>query len=364
MFVSRGYFASVNCLREVVAAIDLKKPRIVVHEADTLKGGAGLEELRMELTDVSHRNAIFSDDKSVIRWFRLADFQVQSLLLIVQQMLTSSPTYRNKAEPLKLYIPGSILDKPLVFRHPVVLYASRHNPGAAEAAEEMRVMYNQVSWIDAPPPSLQEVQTNPLVSLAALGRKMSRKMSIENLGGKRLSISESSQSSKLPTARRSDLEAVTPSSWRRVSGAQTSRGHADAAAPSASHFLLYLNRHTFGRHTHDGSAGALLAQEIRNAWDAKFKIVLLHEKDPARGGCEFKTFFLTSPQNLIEDGLYRQQLATPFEGDEAHRKVSRALYAKALGAVMETSQSASMQRAAAGLRKSATQSLQLSPSRK
>eukprot|EP00966_Prymnesium_polylepis_P323405 7379608-Prymnesium_polylepis.2 len=99
MFVSRGYFASVNCLREVVAAIDLKKPRIVVHEADTLKGGAGLEELRMELTDVSHRNAIFSDDKSVIRWFRLADFQVQSLLLIVQQMLTSSPTYRNKAEP-------------------------------------------------------------------------------------------------------------------------------------------------------------------------------------------------------------------------------------------------------------------------
>eukprot|EP00966_Prymnesium_polylepis_P323404 7379608-Prymnesium_polylepis.1 len=70
----------------------------------------------------------------------------------------------------------------------------------------MRVMYNQVSWIDAPPPSLQEVQTNPLVSLAALGRKMS----IENLGGKRLSISESSQSSKLPTARRSDSEAVTP----------------------------------------------------------------------------------------------------------------------------------------------------------
>ena len=104
-------------------------------------------------------------------------------------------------------------------------------------------------------------------------------------------------------------------------------------------------RHTFGE-----SEGKLLAREIRSAWDAKLNIVLLHEKDPARGGCEFKTFFLTTPHNLIEEGLYRQQLATPFEADEAHRKVSRSLLAKALGAKvsvlrgMDTLQNVSVQR--------------------
>eukprot|EP00966_Prymnesium_polylepis_P191964 4448524-Prymnesium_polylepis.2 len=116
-------------------------------------------------------------------------------------------------------------------------------------------------------------------------------------------------------------------------------------APLVSHFLLYLNRHTFGE-----SEGELLAREIRSAWDAKLNIVLLHEKDPARGGCEFNTFFLTTPHNLIEEGLYRQQLATPFEADEAHRKVSRSLLAKALGAKvsvlrgMDTLQNVSVQR--------------------
>ena len=118
-------FESVNCLREVVAAIDLKKPRILVHEADTLKGGATLEELRMELTNVSHRIAIFSDDKCVIRWFRLVEFQYQSLLLVVQQMLMASPTYRQKTEPLKLTIPGSIMAKPLVFPYRVELCECR-----------------------------------------------------------------------------------------------------------------------------------------------------------------------------------------------------------------------------------------------
>ena len=105
----------------MVAAINQKKPHIIVHEADTFKGGATLEELQIELTNVTHRMAIFADNKTVISWYRLAEFQLQSLLLIVQQMLMSSPTYRKKTEPLKLYIPGSILDKPLVFPHPVVL---------------------------------------------------------------------------------------------------------------------------------------------------------------------------------------------------------------------------------------------------
>ena len=119
---------SANCLREVVAAIEQRKPRILVHEADPAKGGAGLEELRNELKSTDHRNAIFPEGFTTVKWSRLADFQLQSLTLIVEQMLMSSPTYRGEAGRLKPYIPGSILDKPLVFPHPVVLCECRAVP--------------------------------------------------------------------------------------------------------------------------------------------------------------------------------------------------------------------------------------------
>ena len=118
-------FVSANCLREVVATIKQRKPRILVHEADPAKGGAGLEELRNELKDTEHRKALFPEGHSVITWSRLADFQLQSLLMIVEQMLMSSPTSTDEAERRELYIPGSILDKPLVFPRPVVLCKCR-----------------------------------------------------------------------------------------------------------------------------------------------------------------------------------------------------------------------------------------------
>jgi len=313
-----------------VAAIDQKKQRILVHEADAFKGGAGLEELRMELTNVSHRIAIFSDDKSVIKWFRLVDFQLQSLQLIVQQMLMSTPKYRNKTEPLELYIPGSILDKPLAFPHQVVLYASRHNPGAAEAAEELRVTYNQVRWTDTPPLSFQMSQSQRRLKLPARQKRYTsssrRSQQEDTPPSDRLSnVHPTTGAALAPGASTRELvPAITgpPHASQRTSSAD----HSDPATPLASHFLLYLNRHTYC-----GPEGASLETEIKKAWAAKLKIVLLHEKDNARGGCEFETFLLTTAQCLIEEGLYRRQLATPFEGDETHRKVSRALFAKALG---------------------------------
>ena len=71
-------FVSANCLREVVAAIEQRKPRIVVHEPDPAKGGGQLEELRNELINGEHRDAIFSNGTSVITWYRLTEFQLRS----------------------------------------------------------------------------------------------------------------------------------------------------------------------------------------------------------------------------------------------------------------------------------------------
>ena len=63
--------------------------------------------------------------------------------------------------------------------------------------------------------------------------------------------------------------------------------------------LLYLCEKTLL-----GAEGAALAEELRLARAAGFPIVMLHENDPAKGGCEFGRFFETTPQDLISGGLY------------------------------------------------------------
>ena len=70
----------------------------------------------------------------------------------------------------------------------------------------------------------------------------------------------------------------------------------------------------------------------------KISIVLVHEADPAKGGCEFGTFFGTTPQGLIDEGIYQEiaiALHTP-----PHRAVSLALVVQALGATKDAARQA------------------------
>ena len=97
----------------------------------------------------------------------------------------------------------------------------------------------------------------------------------------------------------------------------------------ATHFLLYLNFDTFL-----DSPGKQLAEELRKARAANFNVIMAHENDPARGGCEFVRFFSVTPQDLISGGLYKALAFACYPGE--HRATSMALLAKALGAVPMT----------------------------
>ena len=79
-------------------------------------------------------------------------------------------------------------------------------------------------------------------------------------------------------------------------------------------------------------SGERLAEEVRAARQHGLPIVMAHENDEERDGCEFATFFSTTPGDLVSDGLYKA-LAVAFVHGSAHRQVSLALFAKALGAV-------------------------------
>ena len=72
-------------------------------------------------------------------------------------------------------------------------------------------------------------------------------------------------------------------------------------ADDATHMLLYLNEETW--------SDERLAEQVKKARADKLKIVMAHENDLDRGGCEFSKFFETTPQELIAGGLYNGDLA-------------------------------------------------------
>ena len=64
-FLSKGYFLSRNCVREVVSTIEKKKPLLLVHEADPGKGGAPIEFLRDKECPDECRTPIFDAGRRV-----------------------------------------------------------------------------------------------------------------------------------------------------------------------------------------------------------------------------------------------------------------------------------------------------------
>lgn len=120
LFLSRGFFKSRNCLREVRRAAATSKPLILVHEENLNKGGLPLEASVQECP-VELRGYVFgaaaggagedapatSPPRTPITWHRYTDFQRLSLKLIAEQILLASPEFC-ELPSVPLYLPGEI----------------------------------------------------------------------------------------------------------------------------------------------------------------------------------------------------------------------------------------------------------------
>ena len=220
--------------------------------------------------------------ESVVPWARLRDFQRISLRMIASELVALSPLYRNQPHLLEggLFIPGE--RKCARFRQPVRLLYSGANRGAKAVAEELQR-------------AAAELQPG------------------------------------LPFGLTEDPDAPPP----------------------PTHFLLYLNRGSFvseggksqdavesdgPRHNQPAStisnqpAGST-ATMVRWALQQgdEVRIVLVHEQDPARGGCAFRRFFEVTPRDVIRAKLY-STLAIPLYPTHEHRAVSTINILRALGA--------------------------------
>jgi len=153
LFLSGGYLQSRNCLREVQATVDQDKPYMLVHEQDQTHGGAPLDKLMQQLTDVELRKQIF-DGRVPIVWHRIADFQIVSLKLIAQEMLSHTPAY--KGSGLSLVVPRGILQQTIKFPTPVISYTSQHNLGAFEILQALALAYSGVTITTTGPPPMPQ----------------------------------------------------------------------------------------------------------------------------------------------------------------------------------------------------------------
>ena len=289
LFVSKGYFVSKNCLREAVCALELEKPLALVH--DPVRGGAALDFIMNEECPARLLSPIF-DNRSIIMWHRIADFQLVSLKLLAEQMLLGSPEYRREAA-LELEVPGELSAARLRFPTPVLLYTSPNNAGVLAAA---RSILKEM-------PTFRSTSTTPS-AIAGLAETMQKE-------------EEANRSAEAAARARKGLHFALPSS-----GA----GFGNKKKEEATHFLLYLNTETFV-----GEAGEVFAEQVRTARAVNMPILMLHETDPAAGGCEFSKFFQTTPHDLIADGLYGA-LAMSFL-PHPFRTVSVKAAAKSIGAV-------------------------------
>ena len=232
VFLSHSYFKSKNCLREVQATVDKKKPFMCTHEADQSKGGGPLEEIQSEVEDEQLNHAIFTEERLITVWYRISDFQLISLKQIVEFTLLQTPAYK-KHSALPIYVPGELLCEHLGFHTPVRLYASPLNPGARELAAELEKAYVDI--------------------------KVTTELSTNLSGG----------GAEAPPLKRLPSCCISPD---RRTKAPTSTS--DGA--TATHFLLYLNFHTYL-----GDVGKQLAEELRSALAAQLPIVMAHENGEA-----------------------------------------------------------------------------------
>ena len=172
LFMSKGYFLSRACLIEARACRDLKKPLILVQEADRSNGGASLPELFSECPD-DLREYVFGDatqlpsgpqsDLDVIVWNRSKEFHLVSLIRIAEALLNAcslpvaieppltrltahSPSLKRQPsalhrKPRTLYSPSALAEQPLALSGQLEVMISSANPAAHDLANSLSVSF-------------------------------------------------------------------------------------------------------------------------------------------------------------------------------------------------------------------------------
>ena len=230
----------------------MEKPIVLVHEVDELKGGERLEVMKNECP-AELRQFVFGDDsvgglREIIQWHRVTPFQISALLRIASSVIQPS------------------LDTSVHLSRDASTPRPRHSAGTKNQA-----LYLASACTEEKPflPEGLVVYVSPN-NPGAMAR-------MKELISSDSAVSITSEASSLRNT---------------------------AFSKKATHMCLYLNASTFIAVDGDPHAGENLAAEVTSARASGIPMVLLHENDLTRGGCAFERFFYSTPDPLIDAGLY------------------------------------------------------------
>eukprot|EP00592_Proboscia_alata_P023596 CAMPEP_0194424146 /NCGR_PEP_ID=MMETSP0176-20130528/23412_1 /TAXON_ID=216777 /ORGANISM="Proboscia alata, Strain PI-D3" /LENGTH=2584 /DNA_ID=CAMNT_0039233745 /DNA_START=230 /DNA_END=7984 /DNA_ORIENTATION=+ len=312
LYYSRGYFRSKNCRREIYAAMYLDKPIIVLYEGDdsTVEdmknecmdhcGGNNVEKdcpgsaciLKRLLEGDTNMKSLQHNDPCCthgpIQWLNEGCFSAAAKNRIYSQILGNLPHYKRYPNLLLeqgIRVPGELSQVSLDAPINILTHRSKHS--CSDVAEELKTILPE--------------EKSDLISV--YDARMFFKKNMQEID----SFLE-------------DDRVIKSSNQAEIQ-------HNDLATPqnlpndNPSFLLLYLNKFTF-----EGCAEyqSELASVIQSCIDqSEISIVLVHEKDIAKGGCDFGCFFTSAPEELIKppNNLFRD-IATPLYKSKEYRIVS------------------------------------------
>ena len=315
VFVQEGYFASPNCMRELLRATLEGVPIITLLEPDRMKGGlSGRPELILALLEEASaqyehwgltremvewgypapsaqqlHDALFAH--APIEWDRLLAFQDMTVRLLADRLLPEGHGETFVRDEVAKRQPHMLPQHCTELGRSFHVYCSTsNNPGALEllvelaAAHELRLTHEP---LDVSP---QAGEVRPM----------------------KLSVSPRHESSGL-----SPRLHVSTSAYE---------------VGASEHMLLYLNSQTWTRGEQQNAA---LADEVAHAMHVGTHVLLAHEMPgedaAARNGVEFASFFATTPHVLLQRNMVYAEIAVPLKGG-VHRAVSLQMLQSALSA--------------------------------
>ena len=99
IFLSKGYFFSANCKKEVAATLANGNPVMLLHETDPNRGGTSMEQMLTDCPD-DWREEIFVPRRPIIPWLRVKEFKIVSLKMIVSSMLLHQSKMERKLQAM------------------------------------------------------------------------------------------------------------------------------------------------------------------------------------------------------------------------------------------------------------------------
>lgn len=284
LFYSAGYFGSVNCRKEIYAAVEQEKPIIVLYEGDDSVIADLEKECNNDCTQspgsASILEHLFKNDP--ICWLNEGAYSAATLNRVYTCIFNNMPYYQNGHMDLLeggVNVPGELGPVSLPTKAPLTILVCESNEGALAVAEEIEAMVSS----DA-------------VTIKFLDDTMA-----------------THEQASMPTEEESSLL------------------HACNSSGDSHHsvLLLYLNQDTF---LDDGGAVTAI---VKNAIDSKIEIILVHEKSKSKHGCPFSLFFTQTPSELLcEPYELFKDIAIPLYSTPEYRIVSLRQIICKLGGIL------------------------------